>query len=258
MSTRWEAERALLASDVGCTPKLVMLVLLTYADAKSAVVPAEHTPSLSDLARGSGLARSSVARELVRLEKDGWVIRKRPPVHLARTRHARTRYRITIPASPTQGLDLVPQGDQASPTQGPGWSHSDTRLVPQGDQASPTVGHSPDLKPLKPQQRAQPRGIQTVAATLDCTTPEAESVLNLIEAEKKPRNLIGLVNKIARDGELGDWLERVRANGHRHDRAAAVEAAKDGPECEHRIPGGNDPHYPQCATCRHRRSSGSP
>jgi hypothetical protein len=122
--TRWEVERAVLASDLPPQATLVMLVLLTRVDVRTAVIPAEHTPSLTVLTAATRLARSTVATTLNRLERDGWVRRQRPPVEQSR-KGARTRYRLTAPspphgpASPPHGLPLVRHTDQPSPPHGP-------------------------------------------------------------------------------------------------------------------------------------------
>jgi hypothetical protein len=65
-------------------------------------------------------------------------------------------------------------------------------------------------------------------ATEGATEAEAEGVLKLIQAERNPRSLVGLVHRLARDGELQDWLARVRANGHQGD---TDEAYRSGWPC---------------------------
>ncbi|GLZ10265.1 hypothetical protein Acsp04_05000 [Actinomadura sp. NBRC 104425] len=132
MTSRWDVERAVLASDLPPMSRLLLLVLLVHADART-LDTGKYSPSLTGLARATGLGRSTVARELNRLEAEGWVIRARPDVDDARSKRARTTYRIT---NPTAGL--VPERDQASPTAGPDQSQS-------GTSASPTAGHRSDL-----------------------------------------------------------------------------------------------------------------
>lgn len=71
-------------------------VLCGYVDYKTGVIPSELQPSLTQLARDTGLHRRSVMRYLNGLEKLGWVTRRRPSVHAARTTHARTQYSIRV------------------------------------------------------------------------------------------------------------------------------------------------------------------
>lgn len=77
-----------------------MLVLLIVADARTAVVPQAHTPSLTVICERTALDRATVQRHLNRLERAGWLRRCRPPVADARRLHARTGYHCQLP-----GLD---------------------------------------------------------------------------------------------------------------------------------------------------------
>jgi MarR family len=103
--TRWDVERAVMASELPPSARLAMFVLLAKTDSKTAVIPAEHTPSLTVLAGATGLDRSTIARTLRQLERDDWVSRQRPPVEQSR-RGARTRYRLTVPS----GMTPLPSG----------------------------------------------------------------------------------------------------------------------------------------------------
>ena len=132
MTSRWDVERAVLGSSLPAPARLVLLVLLIQADART-LDTGKYSPSLTTLARATGLGRSTVARALNQLEEEGWLTRVRPDATEARSKKARTRYRIT---SPTAGL--VPERDQASPTAGLDQSQS-------GTSASPTAGHRSDL-----------------------------------------------------------------------------------------------------------------
>jgi hypothetical protein len=129
--TRWDVERAVLASDLSPQAKLVMLVLLVHADART-LDTGKFSPSLTGLANATGLGRSTVARELNHLERSGWVVRVRPSSADARSKRARTAYRLT---SPTAGP--VPHRDQTSPRVGLVQSQS-------GTSTSPTAGHRTD------------------------------------------------------------------------------------------------------------------
>lgn len=100
MPDRWTVERALKGSELSPSSRLILLILLTSADAKTAIVPLAHTPSLTVLARDTGLNRVTVQRHLRALERAGWLRRCRPPIAEARARHARTGYHCQLP-----GLD---------------------------------------------------------------------------------------------------------------------------------------------------------
>lgn len=120
----------------------VALTLATYADADDGRIPAQYSPSLTSLARAAGFARSTTAAALAQLDEDGWIDRTPPPVGLARSEKARTRYRLTVP-SPGDGL--VRNADQSesrsSPPDGP-------ELVRDTDLASPGDGHNHTLQSL--------------------------------------------------------------------------------------------------------------
>ena len=137
MTGRFDIERAVKRSDLSKSGRLLMLVLLTYADATTAAIPEKYSPSLSMLSAESTLSRSTVQTTLRHLERTGWLVRQRPPVELSR-KGARTRYRLTIPAgSParsdtdlgvgltaTQGRSVTDLGVGLSPDKG----RSDTDL----------------------------------------------------------------------------------------------------------------------------------
>ncbi|MEU5155605.1 hypothetical protein [Glycomyces sp. NPDC021274] len=84
--------------------KTVMWDLLMRAHAKDAVIPAQFTPSLTDLAGSTCLGRSTVAQYLNGLEATGWLVRERPSVADALNRGRRTQYRLAIGS-----FDLPPE-----------------------------------------------------------------------------------------------------------------------------------------------------
>lgn len=97
MPSRFEYERAIRASDLPSLARLTALTLATWADAKTGVIPDRMMPSLTTLEAATGMSRGAVRKHLDRLEEDGWVERKRPSVAAARSKKARTRYRLLIP-----------------------------------------------------------------------------------------------------------------------------------------------------------------
>jgi hypothetical protein len=97
MPDRWTVERAVKASVLTPSSRLIMLVLLTTADPKTAIVPLRHTPSLTILCRDTGLDRATIQRHLNRLERAGWLRRCRPPLAESRRLHTRTGYHCQTP-----------------------------------------------------------------------------------------------------------------------------------------------------------------
>lgn len=138
MSTRREVEQAVLFSGLEPGARLVMLALLTKADYGTAVIPEEHSPSLSTLAGMTGFSRSSVAKWLNVLESGGWVTRDRPE---KRTRDERTRYALHAVSSPESGSADSGGPESVPPkpdTAGGGGSDSGSP-----DSGSPRSGHAP-------------------------------------------------------------------------------------------------------------------
>lgn len=141
----WGVMRAIRTSDLPYTDRHILMTLASLADPNTASIPDRFMPSLTELARFTGLGRSTVARRLIEIENAKWVQREQPSVQDAWGKKERTAYHLCIPVqvstSPTTGL--VPEGDQSqngtSPAEGPG-------LVPERDSTSPAAGHEvPDL-----------------------------------------------------------------------------------------------------------------
>lgn len=105
MPTRFDVERAVLASDLPMTRKCIMLVLAAWTDNATAAIRPENRKSLSEIAAASSAGRSTVKRDLDLLESDGWIARRRPTAEQAR-QGAKTGYRLLIPAEgrPPRGL----------------------------------------------------------------------------------------------------------------------------------------------------------
>lgn len=116
---KWRVNRAVKRSTLPPPSRLVMFVLSDRADAKTAVIPDEHTPLQSELAEETGLGIATVKRHLEALESDGWIIRD-VPSEQGRARGERTRYRLAI------GGDAKPQSTY----------HSDTCSTAQADTGS--------------------------------------------------------------------------------------------------------------------------
>ncbi|MFG3602567.1 hypothetical protein [Micromonospora chersina] len=126
MVDRWTVERAVRHELCTLDPpgRQLVLTLLTWSDAATATIPEQFTPSLTDLQKATGLARSSVAKWLNVLEgKEGeerkeskWVWRERPTVADARRKKARTVYRMGVPPDLLRRLtELGVVGPRAGP-----------------------------------------------------------------------------------------------------------------------------------------------
>lgn len=106
MTTRFDIERALEFAHLPAASVSVLMWLCTRMDSGSTTIPPGHSPSLTRLARMTKLHRRTVMRHLILLESAGWVSRKRPELHLARTLHRTTHYSVMIPGSYQQAEKL--------------------------------------------------------------------------------------------------------------------------------------------------------
>lgn len=150
--SRYDVERAALASDLPSTSRYLMLVLCTRCDGGSSTIPSKYQPSLTRLVRLSGLARSTVCIHLRILERRKWLIRKRPNASDARTKHARTHYTLCIPElvrsvdgppGPENGSELVRPSAKAGPDGG----RTSSLSTQSSSAARPEEEHTPDLNP---------------------------------------------------------------------------------------------------------------
>ena len=107
MATRFDIERAVLASDLPPGCRHLCHVLCVRIDAQAGRILAAYQPSLTELARDTGRDRRTIMRYLTFLERRGWVIRARPRAELARRLHQRTQYAMRIPDYP-QARDTTP------------------------------------------------------------------------------------------------------------------------------------------------------
>lgn len=104
MPTRFEVERAVLASDLSPACKCVMLVLAVWTDNASAAIPPDSRKSLNEIARAASVDKSTVTRCLGLLEDAGWIKRRKPTMAEMKA-GGKTGYRLLIaPAKPTLTL----------------------------------------------------------------------------------------------------------------------------------------------------------
>jgi DNA-binding transcriptional ArsR family regulator len=109
---KWRVTRAVRGSTLPAPAKLIMLVLADVADVGTAEIPPNRTPSLTVLARETGLGRSTVTTHLRALEAAGWIVRTKPTTAEALGQWERTRYQLRVPAAVAAAL--VPGPDEAS------------------------------------------------------------------------------------------------------------------------------------------------
>lgn len=122
------------------------------------------------------------------------------------------------------------------------------------------AGRKPSTQGEREEEEQQPRTRlgpeeRLVLDVTDATPAEAFTVVRLIEAEIPPRrSLAGVVRRLAKDGELPDWLNRVRTDTDRRDLGQWLAWARQQAECAHGTPGGDqlrpDNGKPQCPLCR--------
>jgi hypothetical protein len=192
-AARWEIERAVRSSGLPYPARLVVLMLLTRADAATAVVPLAHSPSLATLAADTGLGRSTVARHLAIVEEAGWVTRHRSV--RAAEEQAPNWYEVHLPARRTAGLG--PERDQgARPRAGP-------EQVPERRKPSPRTGHNQTNRPVPD----QPSGAEAPA-------PSAELALGLPGADPNTQHV------------LAGFIDFDRANGGQLTRRTIGQLAR--------------------------------
>lgn len=110
MTSRFDVERAVLRSGLPPGWRHLMHVLCTKVDQDAGVILPDFQPSLTRLARDTGMHRRTVMRHLKGLEGLGWVTRRRPALQAQRAQHARTSYALHIGTGSPQASDTVPPG----------------------------------------------------------------------------------------------------------------------------------------------------
>jgi DNA-binding MarR family transcriptional regulator len=148
MTTKWDVVAALKKSGLLSSDRIIMMMLVDVADAETAYVAEQWSPSLTELARWTGLGRSTVAARLDELERLGWVKRERPPTAEAIARGARTCYHLTIGETVEKAKPSRPANPtRTSPAAGPVQASDqvtagspDAGLVQPLDEGSPAAG----------------------------------------------------------------------------------------------------------------------
>ena len=147
---KWRVNRAVKRSTLPPPSRLLMFVLSDRADAKTAVIPTEYSPSVNELAEETGLGEATVKRHLASLETLGWIARERPTAEQM-ARHIPGTYRLMIGSGPDEQPGAhgdppnnFPEGSQGAPVGGserpPAGAQSEPSEDASGAQSEPTGG----------------------------------------------------------------------------------------------------------------------
>lgn len=176
MTTRWQVEKAVLASKLEPQPRLIVLALCVKAVAATAVIPEEHTPSLVEIADITGLAKSTVSEWMKPLDAAGWVIREQPTGDSKTTRISYAlgvgESSVARPKRASRAKKKAAEGSLSGPSDGV----SEDNEKPQSDTESAANGplsESSDGPPSEPERSAEryedgpPSGTSTVRSAND-------------------------------------------------------------------------------------------
>jgi hypothetical protein len=156
LPNRFDVEWATERSPLPTVARDVLYALARRMQQGSTVIPLQHAAiSLSKLAEASGWSKRHVQRALDYLEKRGIITRRRPSLHDARTKQARTAYVVHYelllelgPGSPKKAWDTAAYGlgpprrkPRATQTQGLGSGSPAARDTVAPDQ---TLSDQPD------------------------------------------------------------------------------------------------------------------
>lgn len=93
---KWDIQDELRKVPMKTPAKALMWDLLSRARAKDAVIPEDHTPSLTELEGSTNLGRSTVTTYLRALVATGWVVRNSPSTAESLGHGQRTLYRLAV------------------------------------------------------------------------------------------------------------------------------------------------------------------
>jgi len=264
-------------ADLTPAERLLLVVLAENANDTTR----EAWPGMDVLAHRTGLTPDGVSKVLFRLARRGLEVRvplctdRRGRLVFA-VRGRRTTYRLpgfherevptrdskaTAPSVEVVRSDVrtTIETRKARPRSDHSNLNGRTAVFERSDHGRPLVGPPSDPSPQEPsrnpQQHTSARTLeQIIRAHTDATVAEAAAVVALIQGEKRPLSLGGLLRTLATGGELPDWVARVRDRQNRGDVRAALAELRSKPPCEHGDPGGDRPHptsgEPLCPLCR--------
>jgi hypothetical protein len=238
------------------------MVLVAIAEKANDGTREAHGAGVRDevIAERCGLAVESLTNVFRRLARHGVEVR----VPLAFTAHGRPLFAC----NGRQKTYRIPPLEPRSPVTEPGFKTGPATGPGAEDRSRNTEDRSSDRAypsaPSKNPQAAAARATEIVIENTDATDTEAAAVVDLIRVERKPHSIVGLLQKIARDGDLPDWLTRVRetsAEQQTVDNRAAIRAFRDAiagePPCDHGYAGGHldGPGGPLCPIWRNRSAA---
>jgi hypothetical protein len=218
LPNRFDVERAVERSDLEPIGRHIILVLCGRMMQGSTVIPPGHSPSLTKLAEGTGWDRRTIMRHLNLLEETGWLIRRRPDPHLARTQHVRTAYVVTAPGlGPAQARDTGTRGLGAGPAQA---RDTGTRGLGTGD----------------PEARGRPPHSQGLS---DERTDQSGDLADLVIKQLHERTGVTVTH---------EWAEKTRdllltRPGIRNERAYIIRTITTDPHPERWLPTPEPPPY---------------
>ncbi len=171
MTRRFEFEREVRRSDLAPLSRLLALTIATWAEEKTGAIPKKYTPSLATLAQATGMSHASVLQHLKRLESSGWIVRCRPEPQLARSKKARTEYKLTVAArsAADHAISTARSGaDLATPSSRPG---ADLELGQEltGARSGADLKTNKNTKPFPNQDRMEEDSAQEIARWMTAT-----------------------------------------------------------------------------------------
>lgn len=167
MATRWEVTKAVRRSELPAPARLVMLTLADVAEVGTAEIPERWTPSLTVLARETGLSKRTVQRHLDLLDEEGWIKREKPGKK-AQWYGERVRYTLLCPMD-SVSTPPVSESREGMDTETRVWSESPGGVV----RESTTYGHSDHPNQISSDQ-SDPSSSRTATQeeTKEETTPK--------------------------------------------------------------------------------------
>jgi hypothetical protein len=248
-------------SDLTTAERLVLLTIAEQANAgtrQAYQVTGEGGKRRWMLGEVVGLSPTGLRDVFQRLAKRGIEVR----VAFGKDSKGRTLYAVygrqttyCLPELPRRLGDgpASPRGDSQPSGRGDGQAPTGDGQAPTGD-AGPSP--FPSASRQAPKSSSEPR--QIVMNNTDAKPSEADAVVARVRNERNPRNLGGLLIRMARDGDLQEWVNQVRAarikaDAHEAD-AADRKVSRNQPTCDHGKAGGAYPHSVsgqiRCKACR--------
>lgn len=206
--------------------------------------------SANQLASDAGVHERTARRAIDEARGRGYLNRTRRGHRLGNGRAVASEWELTLPTQPVTG-DLLADSQPVT-------GDLLTQSQPVRKHSQPVTGDRPRGLSTRGLS-ASARAAAIIANKTGATDAEAAAVVALIARERQPRSIAGLVARLAADGDLGEWLARVRASRQRVELATWVASLATMPDCPHGVPGGDqlrpDTGQPQCPLCRSQRDS---